>query len=364
MRAAIIMCVAAGFLLLHLTAGCAPQRYAAFPPRQTLAELAESPDDVAVRELPTFAGASGSALRWRHLLDAFDWAEIILIGEQHDDALGHAVQLAVVEDVLSHWPGSAVSMEMLERDEQILVDDFLEGIIDEETFVRLTFSENWAGDGTWIEWFQPIIDEAMERNVRVVAANAPRRYVRLARTDGYTRLRLLPAQRRAHFALPRSRNLAEYRQRFADVMAGAHGDDARDADAAHDPQQQQRIDNAFRSQLLWDATMADSIVKTQPRRSAKVVHLVGQFHSDFDGGLVQEIRARKPRARILTISMQRAWRDTLRESDRSRADIVIYTGERPPKEDGHEPTAASPQVQVPQVHRDERIEPQMNTDKR
>ena len=66
----------------------------------------------------------------------------------------------------------------------------------------------------------------------------------------------------------------------------------------------EQIDDSFRAQLVWDATMADSIARVRPNRESKVVHLVGQFHSDFEGGLVQALRHQAPATRVLVISMQ------------------------------------------------------------
>ena len=60
----------------------------------------------------------------------------------------------------------------------------------------------------------------------------------------------------------------------------------------------------------------------------KIVHLVGQFHSDFEGGTIMEVRRRAPDVRVLSISMQAVDATSLREDDVDRADIVIYTGEK------------------------------------
>jgi uncharacterized iron-regulated protein len=229
--------------------------------------------------------------------------------------MAHAVQLAVVQDTLERWPRSKVSMEMLERDEQVLVDDYLDGIIDQPTFVRLTFSANWGGENTWDDWFQPIIDAAKEHGAPVIAANAPRRYVRLARLQGYGALDALPRERRALFDRPRRLPRDQYFERFSRVMSHLEDNPA-------------ALDAIFRSQMVWDATMAQSILRARPTRHAKVIHLVGRFHSDFEGGLVQQIRKHRPRARVLVISMHPDDADALRESDQGRADIVIYTGDQ------------------------------------
>ena len=136
--------------------------------------------------------SGGGVVSWGEMMDSIDAVDIILLGEQHDHAVGHAIQLAIVEDVMDAYQGSVLALEMLERDEQLRVDDYMEGVIDAKTFATITQSKNWGGDGGWSAWYQPIIDAAKERGGKVVAANAPRRYVRLARLEGYERIDELP----------------------------------------------------------------------------------------------------------------------------------------------------------------------------
>jgi uncharacterized iron-regulated protein len=198
--------------------------------------------------------------------------------------------------------------------------------------------------GGWAKWYQPIVDAAKDKGASVVAANAPRRYVRLARTEGYERLYEIPRERREWFDLPRGRLPENYRQRFEEVMREAAEEEAKqiaEAEAAPEsapagkPQAghmgemtPERLERGFRSQLVWDATMAESIARAVRGGAGKVIHLVGQFHCDFQGGTVQQTRARlrSSNLRILVISLQRDDATSLREDDRGRADVVIYTG--------------------------------------
>ena len=83
----------------------------------------------------------------------------------------------------------------------------------------------------------------------------------------------------------------------------------------------------FRGQLVMDATMAASIAETRRAGAEKVVHLVGHFHCDFEGGLVQELRYRDPDARILVITVLAEAETELRDEDSGRADFVVYTGD-------------------------------------
>lgn len=332
----LVLCMAVWVILP--IAGCATPDYFDAMDSSSLSPLtAHKMDDP--RRLPMFTG-DGQGMRWTDLLEAADWAEIIIIGEQHDDAMGHAFQLALMEDTLERWPKTRLSMEMLERDHQLLVDDYLDGYMSQETFVRRAGISRWGGhEGAWNEWFQPIVDAARDARTRVIAANAPRRFVRLARTHGYGYLRSMSRERQAYFDLPQRLPHGAYRERFDDIMREmrGHSDVENDGDerTVTHPVRDDAIEAMFRSQMMWDATMARSIVRARPSRDRKIVHLVGRFHIDFEGGLVAEIRRIRPASRLLTISMSPQDTSALHEADENRADIVVYTG-KPSDEPDHE----------------------------
>ncbi|MFO0962366.1 MAG: ChaN family lipoprotein [Phycisphaerales bacterium] len=273
--------------------------------------------------LAIFEGKDGQAADWNALWNGVRWADIVIVGEQHDDANAHEVQRTIVEETFAAWPGSAVSLEMLERNEQPVVDAYLRGEITKEEFVERTKSADWAGKGSWDVFYQPIIDAARDAHAPVIAANAPREYVRRARTEGYAALRALPPDEAALISLPKDKPPDSYRERFRQVMSG---------DGAH-AISDEKLDELLRSQRLWDATMADSIVRAlkDAPSGGKVVHLVGQFHVEFDGGLVSEIQKRDPWARILTISVQKGEAYALRPEDKGRADLVVYGVDQAPK---------------------------------
>lgn len=266
---------------------------------------------------------TGGRLRWSDFMARVDGVDVVLLGEQHDHAIGHAVQLAVVEDVMDKYPSSVLALEMLERDEQFRVDDYMEGFIDSKTLASITQSKDWGGRGGWEAWYQPIIDAAKDRGGGVVAANAPRRYVRLARLGGYERINELPKERRAYIDYPKELSSGRYRQRFWEL-------------AAHDEDREEKteidvtiIDSddpllpAFKSMQSWDATMAQSVVNANPSIQQKVILLVGQFHIEYDGGIVQELRERMPSAKVLVVSIQREIPDEDWAGKPSIGDLMI-----------------------------------------
>ncbi len=301
-------------------------------------------------------GDDGVVVGWGQIMDAVAGADVIVLGEEHDDAVGHGFQLAVVEDVLQRWPDSAVSMEMFDRSEQAVVDDYLADFIDTETFQERTASTRWlklsrqyaAGELKrktfeqriarlgWPQWetnYQPIVDAAKAAGVPVVAANTPWLvYMSVARREGFDRLDDVTNAQRMLFEVPQRIPDGAYRERFWDVLAGrAEGETADDDDGqepgAHPGFDDETILGMFRGQLVMDATMAASIADARRAGAGKVVHLVGHFHCDFDGGLVQELRYRDPDARILVITALAEAETQLRDEDNGRADFVVYTGD-------------------------------------
>ncbi|MEY3143038.1 MAG: hypothetical protein RLY21_1531 [Planctomycetota bacterium] len=281
----------------------------------------------APRALYMFEGSTGRSLGWADVMAAASWADAIFIGERHDDPIAHAVQLAVFEDLAAGYPGTALALEHLERNEQEIVDRYLRGEIGVDEFIDSTKSRHWAGKDTWLPFFQPLVDAADEAGSPIVAANAPRDYVRRARTDGYAALEALPPAERANFAVPvlEQGNLLNdrwqdrwdaYQQRFRDLMGS--GEDLADAAV------RERLDSVFLSQAMWDGTMGASAADALDRGAPKVVLCAGCFHVERDGGTVLQFQAHRPSARVLTITVIDASSRRLRDEDRLAADIVIY----------------------------------------
>ena len=82
----------------------------------------------------------------------------------------------------------------------------------------------------------------------------------------------------------------------------------------------------LRAQLVWDATMADSVADALKAGHEPVALVIGRFHVGFDGATVEYIRRTRPGADVLTIVIVDSWSDELAEEDRGRGDIVIYAG--------------------------------------
>ncbi len=158
----------------------------------------------------------------------------------------------------------------------------------------------------------------------------------IARKEGYDALRRLPEAERKLFDIPDWSVGGAYWRRFRAEMRHhavpappkpeeKKPDDKTPAKAA-EAKKPSDPGAMFRAQELWDATMAASILKAAKEGKGRVIHLVGAFHSDRDGGLVQRLRRARPDLTILTISLEPSHSCRLRSDDCGRADVVIYTG--------------------------------------
>ncbi len=108
-----------------------------------------------------------------------------------------------------------------------------------------------------------------------------------------------------------------YQRRFREIMASSDDD-------LGDPEVRARLDGIFLSQSSWDGTMGDSAARALEAGAPKVVLCAGCFHVERDGGTVLQFEARRPRARILTVTVIDDSSRSLRDEHRGAADVVVY----------------------------------------
>jgi hypothetical protein len=75
--------------------------------------------------------------------------KIIYVGEHHDKHSHHMVQLQVIKALYQKNGKVAVGLEMFQRPFQKVVDDYVEGTIDERTFLEKTeYFKRWGSTTT------------------------------------------------------------------------------------------------------------------------------------------------------------------------------------------------------------------------
>lgn len=291
-------------------AGCAAPRAAVV--------LEPAQRDAVATGLVIRDGATGERIDLDEVVRRATAADVVVMGEYHDNPEAHALQQAIYERLLLDEPRTALCLEMLERHEQPLVDSWLRGEITTDALIDGTGSRTWSGQpNSWLAFYQPCLDLARAHGAPIVAANAPRALVSKATREGYAALDGLPEDQRSHFDLPIAPDIGAYRQRLREFMQESRGGDAEVPDAD--------LDRLLRGQRMWDASMGASVARAL-ESNPRAALLVGCFHSDFIGGTVLELLARRPGTVVFIVALTRDGEDGLAAKDRLRGNAVAQVG--------------------------------------
>jgi uncharacterized iron-regulated protein len=307
------------FLLPALIALTASANSAQQPPSQT----SSSPHRSASAYVPerVFDTRRRAFSDFEMMLADLARADVVIVGEQHDDPNTHRLEAAILQGLLRRGMPLTVSLEMFERDVQGHVDDYLAGRMTEEEFLKV--SRPWP---RYVTDYRPLLEMARAHRWPVVAANIPRRFAADVAKTGLAALDGLPPEDRAVVARDLQCPLDAYYHRFADTM-GAHttaSSDQTSADGA-------KTERYYHSQCVKDETMAEAITAAfdrQQGRPGTVVHFTGAFHSDFGLGTVERVRRRLPSRRVGIVTIVPTQDiDAVEPADEDlrRADYLVYT---------------------------------------
>jgi uncharacterized iron-regulated protein len=276
--------------------------------------FSQSPDKYSV-----FTG-KGEPSSISEIVNGLDGVDVVFLGELHDDAVGHAVQYEIFRQAVErNSPRRRVtlSMEMFESDVQIILDEYLKGLISENHF--LLSSRPW---GNYKTDYRPLVELAKERKLDVVAANAPRRYVNMVSRGGRKALDGLSKEAKAWLApLPYAEASETYSKKFRSLM-GSSGEAS------------MGIDNILSSQSLWDATMAYTVTRSlKKNKGSLVVHLNGGFHTEGRLGTVEHFLKYRPNGRVRVVTIK--YVDDFRTFDKAKyedlGDFVVLTDAKEPR---------------------------------
>ena len=256
-------------------------------------------------------------------------ADVVFVGEQHNDAGTHRLEEALLAGLLRRKVAPTVSLEMFERDVQGAVDRYLAGSIGEPQFLQE--SRPWPRYATD---YRPLIEMAKREGWTVIAANLPRRVAAALAKSGQPAIEQLPEADRAMMAAQLECPHDAYFVRFAEAMTDHSPSDSKIPGAAPAPRSAEpraTTDRYYWSQCAKDETMAESVARAVTARTGEagpVVHFTGSFHTDFGAGTAERSRRRLPGRRVMVVSML-AVADldvvTPGAEDLKRGDFLVYT---------------------------------------
>lgn len=201
--------------------------------------------------------------------DAAANSKIVYVGEYHDRFAHHGVQLQMIK--LLHQKGGplAIGMEMFQRPYQNVLDDYINGVIDEPGFLKKTeYFKRWGFD---YNLYKPILDFAREQKIPVIALNQRKEITEKVSKGG---LDSLDDEERKE--VPQQMDFSDdsYRERLKAVFDRHKGSGDR------------KFDSFYQAQVLWDETMALSIDEfMQKHPDHRMVVIAGGGHLAYGSGI-------------------------------------------------------------------------------
>lgn len=240
--------------------------------------------------------ADGRPATLADVVAASQKADVLFVGEHHDDPAAHALELAVLDAASA--PGGnrpvALSLEMFDRDVQPVLDEYLAGLVREKDLQAA--ARPWPNYGAD---YRPLVELARTRRLPVLAADPPARYVSRVGRLGVAALADLPPAAHALMApSPWPSPSQAYEAKFRAFAAEASG-------PGHPPASGPALRAMFDAQWLRDTTMASTIAGWLARTPGLVVHVTGVFHASSGLGTVEALRHYRPAARTVTLAIVR-----------------------------------------------------------
>ena len=227
-----------------------------------------------------FFDSKGKKVTYEKVLKASEKTDVVLFGELHDNSLVHWLQLEFTKD-LAKRRDLVLGAEMLEADNQEVVNQYLEGKINQkglDTLARL-----------WINYktdYKPLVDFAKSKQIDFIATNIPRRYASLVFRKDLVALDSLTSQEKTWIAplpIEFDINLPGYKSMMG--MQDGHAGE-----------------KMPKAQAIKDATMAYFIHKNRKENSV-FIHYNGTYHSDNYEGISWYLRKLNDKIKIITIAM-------------------------------------------------------------
>jgi uncharacterized iron-regulated protein len=287
---------------------------AAFPEKRSMmvSSIEITPDHYRIFD------ADGRPADLQDIVQMAGSVDAVFIGEEHDDPTGHYLESELLKQIHEYCRESAapvdparsliLSLEMFERDVQVILDEYLADLISERHF--LSASRPWQH---YFRNYRQMIEYARENHIPVIAANAPGRYVNRVSRLGRDALDALSFTAKSWLPpLPYGRSSEEYRLKFkefwdetaAQTKPGEDAGSTEEKPAHVMANQTFDFENLLDAQSLWDSAMAHAIARQlEQNPQSLILNINGKFHSEKGLGIPEHLKKYRPGVRILIITM-------------------------------------------------------------
>lgn len=252
--------------------------------------------------------SEGKKTDYGNMIKEISKSDIIFFGELHDDPIAHWLELEVARSLFRIKDASLqMGAEMFEADNQLLIDEYLQGIYDASKFeAEVKLWKNYKTD------YKPLVEFAKEHAIPFIGTNVPRRYASLVSRKGFEGLESLSAEAKKYLPplpIPYDPEVKCYKDM---LKMGGMG-----MDTSHFSR------NLPKAQALKDATMAYFILNSWSGGKT-FLHFNGSYHSSNFEGIIWYLKKANPSLKIATIeAVQQEKTDSLERDNRNIATYIL-----------------------------------------
>lgn len=225
---------------------------------------------------------------------------VVYVGEQHASEPHHGVAVRILHALKARSASLAIGLEMVKRPFQPALDAYIDGTLEEDGLLtRIEWKKRW---GYPFGYYRPIFAFARAHRIPLIALNAPDEWTRKVAREGLDAL--APEVREALPAL--DLKVKSHRARLS-AMFDAHRQAV--AETRKSKRKAMPFENFYAAQVLWDETMAESVVRALDGRARgrTLVVIAGVGHTATSDAMPDRVqRRRKVAARAVTPVIYRA----------------------------------------------------------
>lgn len=246
----------------------------------------------------------GKEISYKKLVEDCAKHDVVLFGEFHNNSIVHWLQLQLMKD-LSQKRELIFGLEMFERDQQIILNQYLNNEIDPKRFdTIMRFWNNYNTD------YHPMVSYAKDKKIPVIASNVPRKYASILYKQGEEALMNLRDEEKQWMAplpFPYDALLPAYQEMLKMFDDPMHANP-----------------NFPKAQAFKDATMAYSITENWQQEQL-FYHINGSYHSNNYEGIYWYLKKYNSNLKVVTISVVEVDEvSKFNKEDKNLADYIFY----------------------------------------
>jgi len=221
----------------------------------------------------------GDSITFEELFRDLQTTRIIFVGESHDQIEHHRIQARLLQELIVRGRKVGVAMEMFTRSQQPILDQWSQGLLTEEKFLKeVQWETTWGID---YQLYKEILDKAKNHRIKVLGLNVPRDLVRRVAQNGIKKLTSEDKKQLPEMDLTDQQHRAYIKSIYKSHQGGVA----------------EEFENFYEAQSLWDEGMAETLsdfLKSPEGEGTTFLVFTGNGHVVFDFGIPKRLYRRVP----------------------------------------------------------------------